>query len=128
MIVCPKCGQENPDRTQTCTECHIDLDWALANAGEVEGEATVSTTGEPLAETTRVGRMSRKQSGCVFGAMALLGLAVGVVLLFWAASTDDWELFPKGLFLALPLFAIGILGLISVGIAYLVQRSRPSHE
>lgn len=34
MIICPRCGQENSDNARNCSECHVNLKYALENAEE----------------------------------------------------------------------------------------------
>jgi len=36
MITCPKCGQANDGSAMNCTNCHINLQWALENATVIE--------------------------------------------------------------------------------------------
>ncbi|MFZ2097753.1 MAG: hypothetical protein WAV05_14070 [Anaerolineales bacterium] len=38
MMICPKCGYENPDSATNCGECHVNLKWAIENKDYWKGE------------------------------------------------------------------------------------------
>ena len=40
MITCPKCGHQNEDTTQNCTNCRVNLEWALENTEQLRVDTT----------------------------------------------------------------------------------------
>ena len=53
MKRCPKCGHENPDNATNCDECHINLQYAIANVEQFESEKRDEQQRAMLAEKVK---------------------------------------------------------------------------
>lgn len=54
MIICSKCGYENPDHYEVCANCLINLEWSRINLGRFTGS---------LEDTIQIGKNSRVSLG-----------------------------------------------------------------
>jgi len=56
MIRCPKCGRENPDNAANCSNCRINLQFALSNIGQLKEQGIIEDT-----ESARRAALLREQ-------------------------------------------------------------------